>query len=150
MIERPFGHADTYVADHVALIGDAAHPVTPAGGQGANMSVADAMVLADVADEALKKNDCSKKQLARYEEIRKPANSRSLQFSQRGALAFQFLKTFPFLAPLLPWFLTRVNLNPDAKVRLMKNVSQAFQTTSASQTTLNNMEICAPGISAGP
>ena len=31
------------------LMGDAAHPVTPAGGQGANLSVADALVIAEAA-----------------------------------------------------------------------------------------------------
>ncbi len=41
-IRRPWGHAPRYGGDGAILIGDAAHPVSPAGGQGANMSVADA------------------------------------------------------------------------------------------------------------
>src|SRR5207248_1362065 len=44
---RPVGHAERYVVDRGAILGDAAHPVTPAGGQGANMAIADAVALAE-------------------------------------------------------------------------------------------------------
>src|SRR5688572_410503 len=47
-IRRPWGHAPRYGTDGAVLMGDAAHPVSPAGGQGANMSVADARVLAEL------------------------------------------------------------------------------------------------------
>ena len=48
-IRRSWGHASRYGAEGAILMGDAAHPVSPAGGQGANMSVADACVLAEIA-----------------------------------------------------------------------------------------------------
>ncbi|HKE02184.1 MAG TPA: NAD(P)/FAD-dependent oxidoreductase, partial [Planctomycetota bacterium] len=44
-VRRHFGHAPRYGCDGAFLLGDAAHPVSPAGGQGANMSIADARVL---------------------------------------------------------------------------------------------------------
>jgi len=70
-VRRPWGHAAKYGADGVILMGDAAHSVSPAGGQGANMSVADALVLAELAlrDEP--------NLAAEYERIRRPANERS-------------------------------------------------------------------------
>ena len=49
-VTRPFGQAGSYVASGAALIGDAAHPMTPAGGQGANASIWDALALADIAE----------------------------------------------------------------------------------------------------
>jgi 2-polyprenyl-6-methoxyphenol hydroxylase-like FAD-dependent oxidoreductase len=47
-VKRPWGHAGRYGAEGAVLIGDAIHPVSPAGGQGANMSVHDAKALADL------------------------------------------------------------------------------------------------------
>ena len=44
--EPHFGHVPRYGVPGAVLLGDAAHPVTPAGGQGANMAVADAVALA--------------------------------------------------------------------------------------------------------
>jgi len=43
------GHAPRYGAAGAVVMGDAAHPVSPAGGQGANMSIADARALAELA-----------------------------------------------------------------------------------------------------
>ena len=123
---RPFGHASRYVGDGIALIGDAAHPVTPAGGQGANMSVADAMVLAEVAVEALRSGDCSAQQLGRYEAVRRPANARSLQFSERPSTVFRLLQAAPFLAPLLLSFIRSANRRPDVKQRFIGGVARAF------------------------
>ncbi|MEQ1853576.1 MAG: NAD(P)/FAD-dependent oxidoreductase, partial [Chthoniobacteraceae bacterium] len=53
-IHREWGHAERYGAPGAVLLGDAIHPVSPAGGQGANMAIADAAVLARLilADEA--------------------------------------------------------------------------------------------------
>lgn len=123
---RPFGIASRYVADGVALLGDAAHPVTPAGGQGANSSVADAAVLADVAGEALRDHDCSATRLSRYETLRRPANERSLQFSERPRQMFRVLQAAPWLSPLLRWFLRAVDRNESLKLKFLTGVSRAF------------------------
>jgi len=48
-------HAKNYVLPGIALIGDAAHTIHPLAGQGLNLGIADAQVLADVIKEALKK-----------------------------------------------------------------------------------------------
>lgn len=123
---RPFGLAPRYVGDGVALLGDAAHPVTPAGGQGANSSVADAAVLAGVALEALRGGDCSAARLARYEAVRRPANQRSLQFSRRPQQTFRVLQAAPWLTPLLRWFLRAVDQREPLKFRFLTSVSNAF------------------------
>ncbi len=127
-LRRPFGHAPRYVADGAALLGDAAHPVTPAGGQGGNMSVADAEVLAEVLHEALTHGDCSASRLKRYETDRWPSNQRSIQFSVRTDTTLRLLGALPFLTPLLPWLLTRVDRSPQMKARFIRAVSQTFTT----------------------
>ncbi|XOV86093.1 MAG: UbiH/UbiF/VisC/COQ6 family ubiquinone biosynthesis hydroxylase [Pseudomonadota bacterium] len=69
-------HAITYVAEHLALIGDAAHTIHPLAGQGANLGLADAntlaRVLADIrfTDEA--PGDLAV--LSRYQRERRPQN----------------------------------------------------------------------------
>ena len=81
-IRRPWGHARRYGIDGALLVGDAAHPVSPAGGQGANMSVADARVLAQAALKG------SRDLVADYERIRRPANERSLRPTRWAARLF--------------------------------------------------------------
>jgi 2-polyprenyl-6-methoxyphenol hydroxylase-like FAD-dependent oxidoreductase len=71
-IRRPWGHAPRYGGEGALLMGDAAHPVSPAAGQGANMSIADARVLAELA------LGNHRDLLAEYERRRRPANARSL------------------------------------------------------------------------
>jgi 2-polyprenyl-6-methoxyphenol hydroxylase-like FAD-dependent oxidoreductase len=124
---RPFGHAKRYIGDGAALMGDAAHPVTPAGGQGANMSIADAAVLAEVALKAFEKNDFSAQSLEPYEAERRPANKRSLQFSIRANRAFRVLRWAPFLAPLLMHYLESVGRNESKKRAFIQAVSHAFE-----------------------
>lgn len=125
---RPFGHAPRYVADGAAILGDAAHPVTPAGGQGANASVADAIALAEVAANAIKNKDCSAARLTEYEKLRRPGNTQSLLFSSRANIAFRTIRTLPFLAPVVPWILSQVENSPEEKQRFLRFISQAFAT----------------------
>ena len=72
-IKRPWGHAPCYGAPGAVIMGDAAHSVSPAGGQGANMSVADAVVLAQLLLRG------EPNLIAEYERRRRPANERSLR-----------------------------------------------------------------------
>jgi 2-polyprenyl-6-methoxyphenol hydroxylase-like FAD-dependent oxidoreductase len=102
-VARPFGHAASYVADGAALIGDAAHPMTPAGGQGANASIWDALALADVVDAALQAGDVSRERLLPYERLRRPVNGGSVSISRAARRAFRFGRFLPLglVAPLL-------------------------------------------------
>ncbi len=123
---RPFGHASRYVADGAALMGDAVHPVTPAGGQGANASIADAVALANVAAKALAAKDCSAKNLVAYEKERRPANAHALKFSSRADMALRLLHALPQLAPLYLQGLAQLNTSYGVKEKFLRSVSKAF------------------------
>ncbi len=116
-VRRPWGHAPRYGCDGALLLGDAAHPVSPAGGQGANMSVADACALAEI----LLSNH--PRPLLDYERRRRPANARSLLFTRFAATVFALpnwclrLMPGPRLVMSRPWLVRR----------FLQNAATAFQ-----------------------
>ncbi len=119
-VRRPWGHAERYSRPGVILMGDAAHPVSPVGGQGTNMAVADAAVFAELALAGVP--DLA----AEYERQRMPANVRSLRFTRQSAR----LLALPGFC--LPGF--GVNLafrwlrrNPSALIDSILYASRAFQ-----------------------
>ncbi len=69
-------HAEQYVEEGLALVGDAAHAIHPLAGQGVNLGLLDAAALADVLAEARYRGRPlgSLKTLRRYERARKGAN----------------------------------------------------------------------------
>lgn len=73
-------HANRYVLAGLALAGDAAHAVHPLAGQGANLGLADARVLADAITEAMAAGEHpgDLPVLRRYERTRKFANKSML------------------------------------------------------------------------
>ena len=75
-------HADQYVLAGLALVGDAAHAVHPLAGQGANLGLADAEMLATVISDALTANENpgDLPVLRNYERARKGANKTMLHF----------------------------------------------------------------------
>jgi 2-polyprenyl-6-methoxyphenol hydroxylase-like FAD-dependent oxidoreductase len=123
-IRRPWGHAERYGGNGAVLLGDAIHPVSPAGGQGANMSVADATVVAELAVRG------GTDWVQEYERRRRPANERSMNITRRTA---QVLSLPNFLIALgLPWLLRWVNRRPERLfARVLPLVSTAFQESLA-------------------
>jgi 2-octaprenylphenol hydroxylase len=73
-------HAMNYVLPGIALIGDAAHAVHPLAGQGANLGLQDAAVLARVISAALARDECpgDRPVLRRYERERKGENAQMM------------------------------------------------------------------------
>jgi monooxygenase len=124
-IARPFGHAPSYVADGAALIGDAIHPMTPAGGQGANASIWDALALADVADAALRAGDVSRERLLAYERLRRPSNERSVAISRIARRAFRAGRYLP-LPFLVPSALRTINALRWPKRRIIRAFASTF------------------------
>lgn len=104
------------------LLGDAAHPVTPAGGQGANLSLGDALVIAEVA-------------LARprnlpgeYARRRRGATQRSLSFSRIAARIFSLPR--PLLNVGLaaaPWVARWLNRRPERFGVVLRAAAEAFR-----------------------
>ncbi len=62
---------DPWVGNGIALLGDSAHTFHPHAGQGVNLSLQDALALADVIENAIKTNDTSVKTLTAYQAGRK-------------------------------------------------------------------------------
>jgi 2-polyprenyl-6-methoxyphenol hydroxylase-like FAD-dependent oxidoreductase len=105
----------------VLLMGDAAHAVTPAGGQGANLSVADALI---IAEEALARPDTL---LAEYRRRRRAAALRSLSISRAAARVFSLPRWVMTLGLfILPWAARWSGGRPPGFGRLLRFASSAF------------------------
>jgi 2-polyprenyl-6-methoxyphenol hydroxylase-like FAD-dependent oxidoreductase len=124
-VARPFGHAASYVAGGAALIGDAAHPMTPAGGQGANASIWDALALADVLDAALRAKDVSRERLLPYERLRRPVNDGSVSISRLARRAFRVGGYLP-LALVAPAVAKTIDVLGWPKRRIISSFANAF------------------------
>jgi 2-polyprenyl-6-methoxyphenol hydroxylase-like FAD-dependent oxidoreductase len=120
-VRRPWGHAERYGMQGALLMGDAAHPVSPAGGQGSNMSIADARALADIAVSN------SSHLLEEYERHRREANARSLRLTRGAArlLALPGWTTPPtsLLISVVRW----ANRHPSVIALVLRYVSTAFE-----------------------
>ena len=123
---RPVGHADRYVAARGAILGDAAHPMSPAGGQGANAAIADAIALADVLLARLATGDLSAAALAPYEAARRPANERSLAFSRRAAKGLRALRAVPALRHVAGAAAAVVRRAPPLRRRIVEAFATAY------------------------
>ena len=119
-IRRRWGHAPRYGSEGALLMGDAAHPVSPAGGQGANMSVADACVLAELA------LGNHRNLLVEYERRRRAANARSIRPTRAAAL---ILSLPEWLSPLSVFFalVRSAVLYPSLLRHVLRSTSTMFQ-----------------------
>ncbi|NDZ14611.1 pentachlorophenol monooxygenase [Variovorax sp. WS11] len=72
--------ADAYRAGRVLLAGDAAHVHSPAGGQGMNVGIVDAITLADALSQALAGNDAA---LDAYGTMRRPVAGQVIALADR-------------------------------------------------------------------
>jgi 2-polyprenyl-6-methoxyphenol hydroxylase-like FAD-dependent oxidoreductase len=72
--------ADAYRAGRVLLAGDAAHVHSPAGGQGMNVGIVDAIALADALSQALAGNDAA---LDTYGTTRRPVAGQVIALADR-------------------------------------------------------------------
>jgi 2-polyprenyl-6-methoxyphenol hydroxylase-like FAD-dependent oxidoreductase len=118
-VKRPWGHARRYGAAGALLMGDAAHPVSPAGGQGANMSVADGRAIAELALAG------ERDLLAAYERRRRLPNRRSLRFTRAAALFFG-LPQWLTMNRLTAWLLSQFARRPALVARGIRTVSRTF------------------------
>jgi 6-methylpretetramide 4-monooxygenase len=122
-IRRLWGHASHYGAAGAILLGDAAHPVSPVGAQGANMSVTDACTLAELILHS------HPNLLEQYERRRRAANERSMRFTRVAAVVLglpewllQFFPTPVFLS-LARW----MSRHPSLLRRALQSAATAFQ-----------------------
>lgn len=118
-IHRPWGHATRYGADGVVLMGDAIHPVSPAGGQGANMSIADARALAELVLGG------AEDLLARYERRRRPANAASIRPTRIAEWAWSAPRWLSPIA-LAPFLARRVAGCPALQQRFVHSTAELF------------------------
>jgi 2-polyprenyl-6-methoxyphenol hydroxylase-like FAD-dependent oxidoreductase len=113
-----YGNSAHYAHPGAALLGDAAHPVTPAGGQGANLAIADARALASALLAG------SPPALREYEGTRRRAAERSLSLSRGVAAAFALPDGVVFSA--LPWVLRLGGHLPRLAGIGLRRISRAF------------------------
>jgi 2-octaprenyl-6-methoxyphenol hydroxylase len=115
-----FSLAHDYVADRLALTGDAAHAIHPIAGQGLNLGVRDAAALAEVLVEAMRQGEDigSLAVLKRYQQWRR-FDSTALAIATDG-LNRLFSNDITPLRVLRDFGLAAINHLPGAKRRFMR------------------------------
>lgn len=111
---------DSYRNNRLLLMGDAAHVHSPAGGQGMNTGLVDAVVLGRTLVKALR-DDNPEAALDRYASLRRPAAVEVLALAGRFT-GMAMTKSVPSRA-LRNAFLRILNRLPPAKNRLIMNLS---------------------------
>ena len=128
-IKRPWGHVARYGARGAVIMGDAAHSVSPAGGQGANMSVADAVVLTELMLRG------EPNLVAEYERRRRAANERSLgptRFAHAALGLPGWMVPNVCRRALLHW----LGRHPGPVQRTLRSVSALFQESPVPEARL--------------
>ena len=111
----PLSHhnAETYAADGLALVGDAAHTTPPFLGFGMGMALRDGYALAQLVQRALAEGQpLDRAALLPYEELCRPFNARVIELSDAYArLAMAKIPTEAELRAVLPESYTRPGAN---------------------------------------
>ncbi len=92
---------DSWVADNVALIGDAAHSIEPSLGQGGSLTLTDVNTLLDVLDVCFSKSDFSARTLKSYEEARRRQTESLRRMAELTAMMMNTSN------PIVGWFRDR-------------------------------------------
>ena len=107
---------ERWVADGAMLIGDAAHAMNPHASQGRMQAMVDAVVVADLIPEWIKKNDFSACALRAFEIARRP------QVTMLQRLADEQVRFWNTGNPLLAYLRDRVFRTLDRNARLRYRV----------------------------
>jgi 2-polyprenyl-6-methoxyphenol hydroxylase-like FAD-dependent oxidoreductase len=78
-------NADSWVDNHIALIGDAAHSIEPSLGQGGSLALSDVGALLETLTTCFAKSDFSKNALKSYENSRRPHTEFMQDMAERTA-----------------------------------------------------------------
>lgn len=109
--------ASAYRAGRLLLMGDAAHVHSPAGGQGMNTGIIDAVVLGQLLSDVVR-GARTPNELDRYQALRRPAAAQVLELSQRltrlatvqGTFARRLRNAWLGLLGMLPFVRRRLAL----------------------------------------
>jgi 2-polyprenyl-6-methoxyphenol hydroxylase-like FAD-dependent oxidoreductase len=112
--------ARSYRNGRLFLLGDAAHVHSPAGGQGMNTGIADAVVLGELLADVVN-GIRPEAALDLYEELRRPAAAQVLKLA--GRLTAMATTRSPLKRLMRNAVLSVVDLNPIAKRKLEMNLS---------------------------
>ncbi len=110
--------AGSWVADGVALLGDAAHTCHPHVAQGGTQAMLDATALAPVLTRCLEDGDCSAERLSAYEEARRPV----VEKLQR--IAHEYAWLWNTGNPFLAWLRDRMFSEIGRRPRLLSKVME--------------------------
>ncbi|MFY8272793.1 FAD-dependent oxidoreductase [Pseudoalteromonas sp. SSDWG2] len=108
-------HANTYIGNRLALVGDAAHTINPLAGQGVNLGFKDVVALA----EALDKHDALDIALKHYQRVRRGDNL--LMMSMMDACYFGFSNNLSPLKSLRNAVLSLANHAGPLKKQVLKH-----------------------------
>lgn len=116
-------HAKSYIAERLALIGDAAHTVHPLAGQGVNLGYLDAATLAEVLLDAVteKKDIGATRVLRRFERWRKGDNMATVSIT--GGFRYLFSNDLPGVRELRNLGLSLTDAATPIKNLIMRRAS---------------------------
>jgi 2-polyprenyl-6-methoxyphenol hydroxylase-like FAD-dependent oxidoreductase len=120
--------ASSYRKERLFLMGDAAHVHSPAGGQGMNTGLVDAVVLGELLGDVIN-GTRQEADLTLYESLRRPAAEKVLSLA--GTMTGMATTRGTIRRFVRNVMLSLVNLNPIARRRIQMNLSGLSRAASA-------------------